>query len=854
MSVDRSTPPSHQNTQDSRSYAKKSIISELDSLNLRLGHLKDKILPASPYLLTVPTDVPFRLGNRFVNNWAVGKDGPFTPEEQQLQYMTFLMHHEADSLLVAVGDWSDKGGNIMAEDDSKPRSVESAANTSQNTSTKKKISLSDYKTKAKGGTSSSSIASQEGKNGTRSSEEAVNNRQDISKSQSTDRIVTERRHGYPLSEPEAINGTSGQPPRIESPDKAKKPQHAERSDFPSPKRPRFSPPKSTTKGHPRSDSANNGLPALLSPTLPPSSTSPRLPELLSPTLPPDIEEELARLREESPIKSSSYRRNFSTTSVTTKDETANIKFSQHKRPHSESVSSASTQSTNAKKGEQANKSLSHGSSKRSDSASRDHSKTDSTLRPAEKQSPLLSSGVPAKTNASFSNDNNSVENASSKPKLLVRLKYGRANRKRVEALLKFSGKRKILADSVPSKQPRDYRVMASHSEEGHLSSHETDSHHSASKNREKRPRVLENNDIHEPSSKRPKAVTKTTFSDKSHTPISATSKSPSTKEQPVMAKSLFSTPKKEAKGGSVRRPESGDSEVVKTPSGSTSKAITGSAEKPTKLSPPPSSDSQASRSRDSERRAWREEFQKYANLGRELKHQADRHTRSKAANENVTAADEKLAAATAVEAILCFILAFIADDRSKALARQVGDSSTWRSILAYWRVVKMTTASYPRLHGLCLLLGAISHDTIHALDLERLAVCSLPGEHSPVPTPGSDGNTVTSDESKKYRKEFLELKARLPEYYKEAHRLWLEGGRELSDDIIMQEFPATWSKRSRNFAERGRERLSVGNYSGGFFLPLGRTTTPLEAVRFGVSILGEWCKREGLEFEARLGL
>jgi hypothetical protein len=853
MSVDRSIPPSYRNTGHARSHAKKSIISELHSLNLRLDRLKDEILPASPYLLTVPTGLPFHLGNRFVNNWAVGKSGPFTPEEQQLQYMTFLMHHEEDSLLVAVGDWSDSGGNIMAEDYSKPRSVVTPTSTPLTTSTKKKISLSDYKTKAKGGAYTSSTVSQEGQNGTRPSAEAVNDRQHILKSQSTGRTVAGGRNAHLLSELDFVSRTPAELGRIEPTENAKKPRHAEDSDFPSPKRPRLSPPKSATKGPPHSDSANNGLPALLSPTLPPSSTSPKLPELLSPTLPPDIEEELARLSEDSPVKRPFDGRNVSRTPFSAKDETANITFSQRKRPHSESVSSTSTQTTNAKRSEQVNRTSSHDSSKPSDLPSRGHLKADSMLQSAEKHSPLMSSGVPAKTNAAFTNDSNSVENTREKSKLLVRLKYGRVNRKRVEALLKFSGKRRILVDSMPSKPPKDYRTTASQSEEGQISSQETNPHNLISKYREKRPRAMENDDMHEPSSKRPKAAMKTTISDKPGTPVSATFKSPTTQQQPGTAKPLFSTPKREAKGNAVCRPESGDSEG-KTPLRSTSKFVSGGVEKSTKVSPPASSDGQASWARDNERRAWRDEFQKYASLGRELKHEADRHTRSNAAKENATAADGKLAATTAVEAILCFILAFIADDRSKALARQVGDSSTWRSILAYWRVVKMTTASYPHLHGLCLLLGAISHDTIHALDLERLAVCSLPGEHSPVPTPGSDGNTVTSDESKRHRKEFLELKSRLPEYYKEARRLWLEGGRELPDDILMQEFPVTWSKRSRNFADRGRERLRVGDYSGDFFLPLGRTTTPLEAVRFGVSILDEWCKREGLEFEARLAL
>ena len=84
-------------------------------IDQRLKQLKEEVLPFYPFLLTVPTDVPFRLGSRFVNNWAVGKEGPFTPEEQQLQYLTFLTHHEGDSLLVAVGDWSDEPGKAIMD-------------------------------------------------------------------------------------------------------------------------------------------------------------------------------------------------------------------------------------------------------------------------------------------------------------------------------------------------------------------------------------------------------------------------------------------------------------------------------------------------------------------------------------------------------------------------------------------------------------------------------------------------------------------------------------------------------------------------------------------------------------------
>jgi len=370
---------------------------------------------------------------------------------------------------------------------------------------------------------------------------------------------------------------------------------------------------------------------------------------------------------------------------------------------------------------------------------------------------------------------------------------------------------------------------------------------------EKRVKPLVDGDAQAPANKRPKTNPNTASTERSRTPIPYTPKSPSTHRQQATSKTQFLTPRKELKGVAMRRLGSGDSDG-KSPTGMVSTSTPGSIEKAAKPSPPISVDNQLNKSREMERRAWRDEFQKYVSLGRELKHAAERHGGLKATDEPAIEPDDKLGAAIAIEAILCFILAFITDDKCKALGRQVGDSTAWRSILAYWHAVKNITTPYPHLHGLCVLLGAVSHDAIHVLDLERLAVSALPGEHSPAPTPGSDGNTVTSDESKKYKKEFIELKARLPESYREAHRLWLEGTRELSDEVLASQYPMTWSRRSKNFAERGREKLKLGEYSGEFFLPLGRTTAPLEAVRFGWSFLCEWCEKADVNWKGRLGL
>src|SRR5699024_7076041 len=73
----------------------------------------------------------------------------------------------------------------------------------------------------------------------------------------------------------------------------------------SPKKPRLSPDQ-TVNSH-SDKSKTNGLPALLSPTLPPASDSPSLPQLLSPTLPPSIEKELANIHDE-PLAQNSFHK------------------------------------------------------------------------------------------------------------------------------------------------------------------------------------------------------------------------------------------------------------------------------------------------------------------------------------------------------------------------------------------------------------------------------------------------------------------------------------------------------------------------------------------------------------------
>ncbi|RHZ44371.1 uncharacterized protein CDV56_102180 [Aspergillus thermomutatus] len=818
MSVDRQLTLSvDDDMSNSKSALEQTSAPEIISVDKRLERLKEEVLPFYPFLLTLPTDVPFRPGARFINNWAVGDDGPFNPDEQELQYMTFLTHQDGDSLLVAVGDWSDGTGNIMSD---KRSGSQSAASTPSAGSLKKKISLNDYRNRRKSGASVSPI-NQEPITQTSAPHTSEDKRSGMKPITSVDHSGKQPLNSLSAkssvrSVPESVGRK--RPPELDHGHLGS--HEGEQADVASPKKARLSPRMIESKSS--EFSKTNGLPDLLSPTLPPTSDSPKLPRLLSPTLPPDIEKELAGLDESRSVSSSSKL-------LKQLDSSSSKESSQRPKPHDHGRLQPYATTGPSLYGRSSNTTADKCITTPIDARGSDFGDTPNLDLQSQR-----GEHTPPSTDTK--------ESMASKPRLVVRLKYGRSNRKRIEALLKFSAKKKAaLTSSLINKQldSEKARVTKPHLNEFNTSTLGHTSHKPHRLEGTVKDTVnMDTSTSMKERSKEPRAPSP----EKSRLPASSTPISIS--NQP---KNFTRSPTKDAKDSAPR------TETFHSAGKSTSYYCTkdqpGSQVNSAKQASA-DSDNPGSRSRNSERRAWKDEYQRLGNLGRELKHAAERHTNKDA----MTAGDEKLAVVTAIEAVLCFILAFVADDHSKALARQVGDSSTWLSILAYWRVVRKNSAPYPRLHSLCLILGAVSYDAIHALDLERLAITPLPGDHTPVPTPGSDGTTVTSDENKKNRRDFIELKNRLPDFYKESQRLWLEGLQGLSEDILAREFPDTWSRRSRRYSHLGKQKLKIGDYTGEFLFPPGKTSTPVETVRFGCAILKEWCMKEGVAWSCRLDL
>ncbi|KAL4881522.1 hypothetical protein BJY04DRAFT_60595 [Aspergillus karnatakaensis] len=783
--------------------------SERDLIDHRLNRLREEVLPFYPFLLTVPTDVPFRLGNRFVNNWAVSDDGPFAPEEQQLQYMTFLTHDDSDSLLVAVGDWSDTTASVMADSRSRPQS---ATSTPSSGHVKKKISLHDYKNKRNNGTSPSPRSQGAAGHQDASTLHVPND------NHTSTHITTSDNYQKPPKKIRPQNHfAQSNPEHVDRKRSAERDRYINQiKDGISAKRRRISPEPTTT--HSEAEPINGGgLPELLSPTLPPTSSTPRLPRLLSPTLPPELEKELAKLSSETLAPDLQLESIVS--SDTAKSKIEKDKLSKRGISHLGSTHVVGTLNP-------LGKSPLVGPEKTA-------SRGVETMKTTSQTTSKINVQAPTSNKPLQSHIAKPAQPSLSRPRLPVKLKYGRSNRKRVEALLKFSGKRKHSYQDSPSPDALEEKPTKAEHQKAFTSDKTTNK----TTRVDGKSKFVVSSQASS-STKDPSKESRIHRTDKPQTPV--LSQAQQERTRPVSL-----TPAKDLKHPSSRHDLAsnegrGHHHAVarKAPADSAAGVSTQSPSQP------------SSADRNGDRRAWKEEYQKYGNLGRELKHAADRHT----AKDKVTSTDEKLAAATAIEAIICFVLAFIAEDQSKAISRQIGDSSTWLSIIAYWRVVRKNSLPFPPLNSLCCILGAVSYDAIHALDLERLAVTPIPGEHTPVPTPASDGHSAHSDESKKSLKEFLELKTRLPECYKESQRLWFDGSRGLSEEFLAREFPETWSRRARNYTEQGKKRLKPGEYSGEIYLPLGKTSTPLEVLRFSCAMLREWCSNEKIDWRGKLDI
>ena len=380
-------------------------------------------------------------------------------------------------------------------------------------------------------------------------------------------------------------------------------------------------------------------------------------------------------------------------------------------------------------------------------------------------------------------------------------------------------------------------------------------------------RLLEDSGDSTSSSKRQKLFTAIGPPEKPHTPARPAAKSPATSLQ-GSAKSQISTPKRDLKPVAMRRVLSGDGDV-QTPLGGVRggtpvapSSAEGANREGSSLN---TSVSHPTNGRKEEIAAWKEEQTKHLDLGRTLKHDAD------AILQPITGEPDFKGLAIAVETVLCYMIGFTAGDEAQRLSRKPCDGSSWRSLLGYLHFVKGRTHDVSPLNGLCLQLEAVCRHTILLHELERVereiglppGLDDAPRSNASAAVAAAATATATAHPTEPAarhappprRDESREFKTKMLENARLAQQLWVSGSLKLSLHELQRSFPTTWAKGTMAPpAEGTRERLVAKKYGGSFYLPLGPATNGIEAVRMAWSLLEEWCAKEGVEWEEKIGL
>ncbi|KAG8526234.1 uncharacterized protein KY384_000227 [Bacidia gigantensis] len=232
---------------------------------------------------------------------------------------------------------------------------------------------------------------------------------------------------------------------------------------------------------------------------------------------------------------------------------------------------------------------------------------------------------------------------------------------------------------------------------------------------------------------------------------------------------------------------------------------------------------------------YRAEMLRLANIGRDLKHEADRYLKPESRTED----DVKIGLVLGTEAVLAFILAAAVLDEPPRREGLPGHTSQWKTVLPLLGSLTFKASSYPYLFGLLCQLEGLTRDVIH--NYETIHFRAILREQY------AQGDEPPLQKNHAFIKEYVENEMR-------TEKLWPEGYANLWLPDLQKHFPKTWGK-ARQVPGKGKAQDSIDlkDYTkDGFALPMGKATSAIEGVNAGMCFLQEHCELEKLDWKAKL--
>ncbi|KAF2633288.1 hypothetical protein BU25DRAFT_355497 [Macroventuria anomochaeta] len=776
---------------------------ELEELDKIFKRTKT-VVPPNPYVLSTPSMDPYRYhSQQEANAWMLGR--LWSHNEEHMQYRTYLYREPCQDCFELQAGEDDE---LETE---RPRSQASQASQASNTASqgpKKKISLSAYKNKQASGvitpTPGSKLASPSllpskpptaHTNGLNKPEKQPAPAQKPADSKPQKQHATEDRNRHKSENDSQDSNRSQLPPRPPAPEIKRIEDEGSRT---------------VDKSSP-SNSTPHGLPPMLSPVHEPLSNPYGLPSILSPTLPSSIQAELDRLEQQ----------------------------------RSRAVSSASASSTEPK-------SQTLSVPKEKEKEKERPQLADKTAKIDQRIRSVSVSGKSPYTAPPVSTDDKEAS-------LIVKLKFSKARAATVRQVLRLPPKRtlperkerqdppkespikirtKVVEEPV-QKKPKPIPKVAARRPETSATSTPTSSTKpvvSAAKTAEKRPRTDDDALLTVP----PKRQRALSSQDRPNTPTPQVTSSPalSSKSSAQKNQSLYATPKKDHKAISMLRTGSSESHDTTPGRSGGTPANSRPDARPAPTSAPMNGKKQAEIS------LMAQTSMKLNQMGRALKHEATKLLTEK--GNKITKQDERRAAVTNLECILSYMAAYYAQDLSLNLRNRPGEvESTWKTLLPLCLSYARFTKDFAHLDGLRSYLSSVVASTICTLVSQRssstkahdspqdVAHAQLAREHTSL----AENFALLADHTKKMMVHYQDARTALP----------LEG--------LQTIYKKTWAGRETNVKLiKEAEKVSGVCMSGPYFLPISNDTTPIQAVRFGLKFLSEYCEKEGLKYSLRVNL
>jgi hypothetical protein len=587
--------------------------------------------------------------------------------------------------------------------------------------------------------------------------------------------------------------------------------------------------------------------------------------MLSPTLPPKIEAELereakTRSRAESNTSSSSSNDKRVKSSVTS--AVNSIKWTPPKREREEALAKLPAKPTPTI----------------SNIRKEAHGKSESPARKVSDEVKVKKSDADETERFAKKTDLVEPEDADDcprpRPKLIVRIKYGKKNKMQVERYLRLSPRpsrepvRPKQSQSLDVDRSDIGRARARSREQPDVgrSKEQVVSRETAKKTvptsdrpvkqlqtpgkNEKRSRPEDNNSA--PTAKRQKIPASLDVDKNPQTPNRAPLISPSFQKSGSSIKSGAHLTPRADHIRSTAMSRSGSNESVATPGGKRSypTPVARAGEKG------PTSTPTSGRAADYQ--ALLAQSKHFNELGRKLKH-SNQAIMAKS-RDQISEADRKRAACLGLECILSYMLAYGLVDAGRKIDRRSAEiETTWLTLLPLFKHLGGSTKASGSLEGLRLHLGVTITARIQSVLADRIGRVNSASMTAPTPASTShEGRDKSDSPNDPFTTSAASTKDQtmLAENYTQLGKIVRDARSKLPVKDIISAFPKTWEKGATGATDGEETLLKEGSVDckGKFWLPVGIDTTPVQAVRFGLCALEEWVKRERLEYEVQVKL